>query len=129
MVINITAGECLNVILTRAYPSLKFIPFNEGMSLGSYGYPYFDDTFIKQRSDVHRVSVHDYIEHLKDFLSILKDLDDINHWVLWFGDDDFCLKNVAFIKDLLTVLLHTVDEITGVIKTTQMISKSRNIEK
>ena len=36
MKINITAGECLNNILTNIYKGEKFIPFREAMIIGTY---------------------------------------------------------------------------------------------
>jgi hypothetical protein len=50
MKINITAGDCLNNILTNKYKNEKFVPFREAMIKGTYSSKLFSDEFIKERA-------------------------------------------------------------------------------
>ena len=125
---HITAGECLKIVLSSLYPDITFIPFNEAMIEGDHQKPYFTFEFIKKRASVHKVSPFDYQKQMQDFLSLLENINSYQRLILWFGDDDFCIENVKFIKDLLKeyayqgeVILHTVDEIKGTIKNTKLL--------
>ena len=47
MKVNITAGECLNEILSNIYKDEYFVPFNEAMINGTYNSKIFTNEFIK----------------------------------------------------------------------------------
>lgn len=125
---NITAGQCLNDILSSLYPQKTFIPFNEAMITGEAEKPYFSDEFCEKRAKFHNVSLKEYCEKLQLFRDFLKNIHSYDNVVMWFGDDDFCLANVEFLKKLFLelkykneIILNTVDELSGVIKSTNII--------
>ena len=126
MTFNITAGECLNAILSEKYPERHFVPFNEAMIKGSYTEPLFSEEFLRQRASVHGVSVESYTQKLTPFLEVLRNVPDAAQVTLWFGDEPFCRANVQTVTEALRafgctcpIILHTVDEYSGTILHTQ----------
>ena len=128
MKINITAGECLNKILTSKYINETFIPFNEAMIKGSYNAVLFSKEFINHRCLNHKVTINEFEVMLNVFLTLLKDVNKYQEIVLWFGDDDFCVENSKTV--ILTLKeygytnklsLNVVIEETGEIKQTKII--------
>lgn len=117
-VLNITAGNKLNKILEK--PNELFIPFNEAMNKGKIEGELFSAKFIERRSIVHGVTTEFYKNNLSLFLSVIDKLNEFEIINLWFGDDDFCKKNMLVILALLDmkkyvgdVYLIIVDELTG----------------
>ena len=113
---DIVAGEELKNIMmgTLADP----IPFNEDMSKGGYSAAPFSRAFIAERSAVFGVTADVYREKLGAFLSVLNALGAEDEIHLYFGEDETCLANRAFLLGYLsdkagTVRLHVVDEYTG----------------
>ena len=128
MKINITAGDCLNNILTNKYKNEKFIPFREAMIKGKYSSKLFSDEFIRERSLVHNVSINEYQHNIKDFLDIIKNVNEYNEILLWFGNDEFCLENLKIVLQVLyqhnykgTLILNTVIEETGEIISSKLL--------
>ena len=120
MKINITAGDCLNSILTTKYPSKTFIPFREAMIEGEYHYPPFSDSFLRERAATHHSTLDEYKDYMKGFLSFLSHIEDYDEIVLWFGNEPFCNANVDVILKTLKernytkrIMLNTVIEETG----------------
>ena len=129
MRINITAGECLKDILEARYPGERFVPFNEAMIQGAYSAPLFSEGFIRERSLVNEVSEKEYRDRMSGFIEILEHAGDYDEILLWFGDEPFCMENRKTALEALaewgyrgTVLLNTVDEITGEIKNQESVS-------
>ena len=121
---NITAGQCLNTILEKKYPTETFIPFNEAMITGAYSSKLFSPSFIEERAKTHNVSTAEYRNTLQAFLSFLERIDKYNEAVLWFGDEPFCRENTKTVLQTLReygfqgkIVLHIVVEETGEIIT------------
>ena len=119
MRINITARDCLNVILSNKYPEETFIPFREAMIEGEYHFPPFSDSFLLERAKTHQSTIEEYKEHMKDFISFLSHIDDYDEIVMWFGNEPFCLANIDMVIKTLKdrnytkrILLNTVIEET-----------------
>ena len=120
MKINITAGDCLNSILSTKYPSETFIPFREAMIDGEYTSIEFSDSFLVERANTHHATLEEYKEHMKDSLAFLSRVHDYDEIVLWFGDEPFCLANIDVILKTMKsrnytkrIVLNTVIEETG----------------
>ena len=133
MKINITSGDILNSILTTKYPNELFIPFNEAMIKGDYHHKLFSDEFIQERSIVHNVTTFEYISKLSLFLDFLKNIENYNEVVLWFGDEPFCKKNTSVVLETLEVYgytqniyLNIVDEVSGEIISSSLIKGKSN---
>ncbi len=47
MAINITAGDCLNALLSKKYPGEVFIPFREAMIEGPCSFEPFSLIFLR----------------------------------------------------------------------------------
>jgi len=119
MKINITAGAELTKLLAEIYPNEVFIPFNEAMIKGTYSSPLFSEEFVKERASTHGVTLESYKETMKNFLSLIKNLNQYDSITLWFGDEPFCKANTKVVIDTLTqfgynkeLILNIVDEIT-----------------
>lgn len=128
MKINITAGDCLNNILTNKYKNEKFVPFREAMTKGKYSSTLFSDEFIKERALVHNVTIDEYQQNIKDFLDIIKNVNEYNHILLWFGNDEFCVENLKIVYQVLyqhnykgILILNTVIEETGEIISSKLL--------
>ena len=112
---HIVAGEELKKKMT----GLSFpVPFNEDMSVGSFSCAPFEDGFIQERSQVHRVSEESYRATMGEFLALLNAIasDDTIH--LYFGEDKTCLANRALLISFFTpkvahIILHHMDEYAG----------------
>ena len=120
MKINITAGECLNNILTNIYKGEKFIPFREAMIIGTYSNKLFSEEFLLERSEVHKVSLKEYKEKISCFINVLENINSYDEIVLWFGDEPFCVENTKIVIKTIKehnytnkLILNIVDEITG----------------
>lgn len=120
MLINITAGEELNRILTAKHPGQTFIPFNEAMIKGTFTALLFSDGFVRERAEVHGVSEASYRQNMKAFLAFLGSLGEYDDVVLWFGDEPFCQANLAAVRETLAqrgfagkVTTKIVNEYTG----------------
>ena len=120
MKINITAGECLNNILTNIYKGEKFIPFREAMIIGTYSNKLFSEEFLLERSEVHKVSLKEYKEKISCFINVLENINSYDEIVLWFGDEPFCVENTKIVIKTIEehnytnkLILNIVDEITG----------------
>ena len=129
MKMNITAGDCLNAILTAKYPTERFIPFGEAMIQGEYTSKLFSEAFIQERARTHNVSIETYKAKLSGFLAFLNEPNRYTHIVLWFGDEPFCQANVKTVLQTLKeyryhgkITLNTVVEETGEIVTSEVIS-------
>ena len=126
MLVNITAGEQLNTLLDDHVQ--QWVPFNEAMITGTYTEELFSETCCIQRADTHQVSVEEYKTKLQGFLNVLHSIDRYDTIVLWFGNEPFCAKNTEVVIQTLKnyqfrgkLILHTVDEITGIIQSTRQI--------
>lgn len=120
MKIHITAGDCLNEILTKKYPDDTFIPFGEAMITGGYTAKLFSEEFMQERADTHNVSLEIYKKKLQGFLSFLTDIKSYKSVTLWFGDEPFCQANAKAVLQTLDgygyqgeLVLNTVIEETG----------------
>lgn len=120
MKINITAGECLNNILTNIYKGEKFIPFREAMIIGTYSNKLFSEEFLLERSEVHKVSLKEYKEKISCFINVLENINSYDEIVLWFGDEPFCVENTKIVIKTIKehnytnkLILNIVDETTG----------------
>ena len=120
MKINITAGECLNNILTNIYKGEKFIPFREAMIIGTYSNKLFSEEFLLERSEVHKVSLKEYKEKISCFINVLENINSYDEIVLWFGDEPFCVENTKIVIKTIKehnytnkLILNIVDEPTG----------------
>ncbi|MCF0114445.1 MAG: hypothetical protein HUJ56_03750 [Erysipelotrichaceae bacterium] len=118
MRVNITAGEELNKILKK--PNEVWIPFNEAMIKGGYKESLFSRSFNRERALVHGVSVEEYEEKLKGFLTLLQDFKEVEEIYLFFGDEPFCEANYKVVIQALRqygykkkLVLNLVDELTG----------------
>ena len=120
MKINVTAGDCLNEILSKKYPEETFVPFREAMIEGSYSFALFSSEFLAERADFHSCSLEEYKNHMAPFLNLLDHLPNYSEIVLWFGEEPFCKKNVEIVVDALklrgfqgSIVLNVVIEETG----------------
>jgi len=125
MTINITAGDELNKILSSKLDGL-FIPFNEAMESGPRVGLLFSDEFIKERCKHHGVTEEVYRTKLQGFLSFINNMDKYDKVILWFGEDDFCLKNASVVLEVLrnykgSIIYNTVDEYTGEILKSEVV--------
>lgn len=127
MTINITAGDCLNDILSSSLEG-HFVPFGEAMENGAIIYPLFSDEFVAARCKHHNVDEELYRSKLSGFIEFVKNPNIYSEVVLWFGDDDFCKANIKVVYEVLkeinyngTIKENIVDEITGAIKTSKVI--------
>ena len=116
MIYHIVAGEEMKKLLRDRFVS---IPFNEDMSKGGYSKKPFSDGFIKERSEFHKVTTDDYLNHMAEFLSILPKIkqDDTIH--LYFGDDPVCKANSNilieyFIDKVDSIFFHLMNEYKGI---------------
>ena len=128
MRVNITAGDCLNEILSSKYPTEVFVPFREAMIEGRYEATPFSDAFLIERAKTHKSSVEDYRKHMGAFLGLLSRLDHYDEIVLWLGDEPFCLANIDVVLKTLQnrgytkkIFLNTVVEETGEILHSEVI--------
>ena len=101
MKINITAGDCLNNILTNIYKGEDFIPFREAMIIGTYSNKLFS-------------------EKISCFINVLENINSYVEIVLWFGDEPFCVENTKIVIKTIKehnytnkLILNIVDETTG----------------
>ena len=113
---NIVAGEELKKKMLGVLDNP--IPFNEDMSKGDYNSEPFTEKFIKERSRVHNVSPSLYKEKLGLFLELSKKIKQDDELHLYFGEDETCLSNRAFVINFFKnkvkkITLHIVDEYTG----------------
>jgi len=120
MILNITAGEELNKILSYKFPNDVFIPFNEAMIKGSYNNELFSDDFMKERAITLGVSTEEYLNKMAPFVSVLNHLNVYEEIHLYFGDEPFCNANKTVVIDVLKkhnytgkITLFTVNELTG----------------
>ena len=116
MKFNIVAGEELKKIMAGVLENP--VAFNEDMSKGSYSNKPFSEEFLKERSNVHGVSLHLYKKKLNLFLELIKIIKPNDEIHLYFGDDATCLANRTFLIDFLRgkvskITLHIVDEYSG----------------
>lgn len=94
------------------------IPFNEDMSVGTYVSEPFGLEFIRERSEVHKVSEEEYTSKLQEFLDIVNTVNKNNELHLFFGEDPTCVANssllVTYFKNKVKdIYLHVLDEYTG----------------
>ena len=120
MKINITAGDCLNNILTNIYKGEDFIPFREAMIIGTYSNKLFSEEFLLERSEAHKVSLKEYKEKISCFINVLENINSYVEIVLWFGDEPFCVENTKIVIKTIKehnytnkLILNIVDETTG----------------
>ena len=128
MRVNVTAGDCLNEILSSKCPSEVFVPFREAMIKGQYEAAPFSEAFLIERAKTHKSSVEDYRKHMEAFLHLLSHLNDYDEIVLWFGDEPFCLANIDVVLKTLQnrgyankIVLNTVVEENGEILHSKVI--------
>lgn len=120
MKINITAGDCLNNILTNIYKDEEFIPFRKAMIIGTYSNKLFSEEFLLERSEVHKVSLKEYKEKISCFINVLENINSYDEIVPWFGDEPFCVENTKIVIKTIKehnytnkLILNIVDETTG----------------
>lgn len=101
MKINITSGDCLNELLENKYKDETFVPFCEAMINGEYHHELFSEEFMQERASFHNVSLQEYKTKLKGFLNLLKNINDYDEIVLWFGDEPFCQTNTKIVLKTL----------------------------
>jgi len=128
MVVNITSGECLKEILEKKYGD-AFVPFNEAMTKGEYHHRLFSDEFITERAITHQVSKEEYLLKLSPFIKLLLNVKQYTQINLYFGDDDFCIKNRAIVIQALkeygyegSIISNIVDELNGNVKSSENIA-------
>lgn len=97
---NITNGEYFNAHFEKEY-SKEGIPFNESMMDGNVTEAVFDDAFVENRSNVHKVDKGEYLEKMRKFSNFIKSPNDYDEIVLWFGDDTFCQINMLCVLAML----------------------------
>jgi len=93
MSIHVTAGDCLNRILSAKYPEETFIPFREAMIDGPCSFAPFSDEFLAERASFHGCTLGEYKKHMAPFLDLLGRMSNYSEIVLWFGDEPFCRNN------------------------------------
>lgn len=113
---NIVAGEEMKKMLKGVVDNP--IPFNEDMSVGTYVSEPFGLEFIRERSEVHKVSEEEYTSKLQEFLDIVNTVNKNNELHLFFGEDPTCVANssllVTYFKNKVKdIYLHVLDEYTG----------------
>ena len=120
MKINVTAGDCLNEILQKRYPTKRFIPFREAMIKGGYSSSIFSPGFLEERAKVHGVTTSEYTHSLKEVLDLLENVNKYQTITLWFGEEPFCQANVTTLIQGLKdygfkgeIILNLVIEETG----------------
>lgn len=100
MIVHITNGTYFNTWLIKK-TGIQSIPFNEAMMTGSVTECPFDEAFICHRAMVHHVLKEDYMNNMKPFLDVIKQLNQVDELVLWFGVDAFCQMNLLTIYQVL----------------------------
>lgn len=98
--INITNGECFNEYFEKKYKT-SGIPFNEAMMSGDAPEPIFDNAFIAARAAVHTITPSEYNKKMIAFSDFIKNTDNCDEAVLWFGNDAFCQINMITVLALL----------------------------
>ncbi len=96
---NITNGANFN----RYFEDTFFepgIPFNEAMMVGNSSSKLFSEEFCLKRAGELHTPIEEYNRNMSGFLQLMKNLNEVEEVVLWFGADTFCQLN------LLTVLTY-----------------------
>lgn len=94
---NITNGEVFNKYFERTFCT-KGIPFNEAIMVGNSTSNVFSNEFCINRASQLNVSIEEYYKKLNAFFKFIKELEQYEEIILWFGSDTFCQLN------LLTIL-------------------------
>lgn len=94
---NITNGEVFNQYFERTFCT-KGIPFNEAIMVGNSTSNVFSNEFCINRAYQLNVSIEEYYKKLNAFFKFIKELEQYEEIILWFGSDTFCQLN------LLTIL-------------------------
>ena len=116
MTYHIVAGEEMKKLLKDRFTP---IPFNEDMSKGSYLNEPFSDSFIKERSVVHGVTMDDYLSNMNEFLNFISEVNNNDIVHLYFGDDIVCKANsellINYLKERVdSIFFHLMDEYKGI---------------
>lgn len=94
---NITNGEVFNKYFEITFCT-KGIPFNEAIMVGNSTSNIFSNEFCINRASQLNVSIEEYNKKLTAFFKFIKELEQYEEIILWFGSDTFCQLN------LLTIL-------------------------
>ena len=111
--IYIVAGDEMLKIMKRKNPERDIIPFREDFSKGTYSGYDFTAEFIANRANNFGVSKEEY----KAGIAPIINLDFSANYILYFGEDDCCKANLAFLLNYFkehkyqkTLKIRIVDE-------------------
>ncbi|MBS6508383.1 MAG: hypothetical protein KH369_09290 [Paraclostridium bifermentans] len=93
---NITNGEVFNQYFERTFCT-KGIPFNEALMVGNSTSHVFSNEFCINRASQLNVSIEEYYKKLNTFFKFIKELEQYEEIILWFGSDTFCQLNLLSI--------------------------------
>ena len=93
---NITNGEVFNQYFERTFCT-KGIPFNEAIMVGNSTSNVFSNEFCINRASQLNVSIEEYNKKLTAFFKFIKELEQYEEIILWFGLDTFCQLNLLSI--------------------------------
>lgn len=94
---NIKNGEVFNQYFERTFYT-KGIPFNEAIMVGNSTSHVFSNEFCINRASQLNASIEEYYKKLNAFFKFIRELEQYEEIILWFGSDTFCQLN------LLTIL-------------------------